>query len=49
MPGYDANLNFDCLRDATLRFGWDWAPGMAVSPSQVAASAGLQADPLAGR
>ncbi len=32
--GYDANLNFDCLRDATVRFGWDWAPGMAVPPSR---------------
>ena len=32
--GYDAKLNFDCLRDATVRFGWDWAPGMAVPPSR---------------
>ena len=32
--GYDARLNFDCLRDATVRFGWDWAPGMAVPPSR---------------
>ena len=32
--GYNAQLNFDCLRDATVRFGWDWAPGMAVPPSK---------------
>ena len=32
--GYDAKLNFDCLREATVRFGWDWAPGMAVPPSR---------------
>ncbi len=32
--GYDAKLNFDSLREATVRFGWDWAPGMAVPPSR---------------
>jgi hypothetical protein len=32
--GYNAQLNFRCLRDATVRFGWDWAPGMAVPPSR---------------
>jgi len=31
--GYDHQKNFDCMRDATVRFGWDWAPGMAVPPS----------------
>lgn len=28
--GYDHRLRFDCLRDATVRFGWDWAPGCGV-------------------
>ena len=33
--GYNAQLNFQCLRDATVRFGFrDWAPGMAVPPSR---------------
>ena len=31
--GYDHKLRYDCLRDATVRFGWDWAPGCGVPPS----------------
>ena len=31
--GYDHRLRLDCLRDATIRFGWDWTPGCGVLPS----------------
>ncbi len=47
--GYDAKLNFDCLRDATVRFGWDWAPGHGRAPVEVARGARVEADPLARR
>ena len=31
--GYDHAVRFRCLRDATLRFDWDWAPMTGVLPS----------------
>jgi hypothetical protein len=31
--GYDHQLRHDCLRDATIRFGWDWAPASGLMPS----------------
>lgn len=31
--GYNHQLRCDCLRDATMRFDWDWGPGSGLLPS----------------